>query len=240
MRFSFAEFGHEYETYSFGYTVHGVREAHDELAQLYAQGLLPYSAIGCDPNLFYMSRSVRVPLAAHEPSSENRRILRKFDGQFTCSYLEGDALRASPSFRSLMLAHFAERHGAHVMPAERLEQILARDLPLRAAVYEMNGEPVAYVLEVAEGAFSHYWYSCYTLEYMNTSLGMWLMLDAIRRAATEERTYLYLGTAYGEKARYKTNIHTLEYWDGNVWNADVHMLQSLMKRDEQTPTDNPA
>ncbi|MDB5266090.1 MAG: arginine-tRNA-protein transferase [Parcubacteria group bacterium] len=233
MRLSFAEFGHEYDSYSFGYTVHGVREAHDELSVSYAQGFLPYSAVDMDPNLFYMSRSVRVAVAAYTASSENRRILRKFDEQFECSYIEEDALRASSSFRILMLTYFAERHGADVMPAERLEQILARDLPLRAAVYTKDGEPVAYVLEVAEDSFSHYWYSCYSLEYMNTSLGMWLMLDAVRRAAADNRTHLYLGTAYGGKARYKTNIPSLEYWSGNEWSGDARKLQELMRLDEQ-------
>ena len=112
MRTRFAEFGHTYDSYSFGYTVHGERESSDNLASVYADGFLPYSSVGADPNLFYMSRSVRVPVAQHTASSENRRILRKFDGQFTCEYLEGDALRASPEFRTLMLTYFAERHGA--------------------------------------------------------------------------------------------------------------------------------
>lgn len=233
MRTRFAEFGHEYGSYSFGYTIHGTREAGDELADAYAQGFLPYSGVGVDPGLFYMSRSVRVPVEGYAPSSENRRILRKFDGQFECSYVEGDALRASPDFHTLMLAYFSERHGASVMPPERLAQILARDLPLRAAMYSKDGAPVAYVLEVAQGPFMHYWYSCYSLTHMNASLGMWLMLDALRRAAQEKRTHVYLGTAYGEKARYKTNIPGLEYWDGNEWQADAARLAKLMKRDGQ-------
>ncbi|MDB5237025.1 MAG: arginine-tRNA-protein transferase, partial [Parcubacteria group bacterium] len=142
MRIRFTEFGHEYDSYSFGYTVHGQREASDLLPDLYAKGFLPYSSIGVDPDIFYMSRSVRVPVAGYAASSENRRIMRKFDGQFTCSYIEGDALRASPSFRNLMLTYFAERHGTSVMPEERLTQILTRDLPLRAATYSLDGTPV--------------------------------------------------------------------------------------------------
>ncbi|KND49419.1 MAG: hypothetical protein AB203_04465 [Parcubacteria bacterium C7867-008] len=231
MRLRFAEFGHEYDSYSFGYTVHGEREESDALQDIYAQGLLPYSAVGIDPNLFYMSRSVRVAVAAHEPSSENRRILRKFDTQFTQTYLEGNELRTSESFRSLMLTYFAERHGAQVMPAERLEQILTRGIPLRAAEYRHSDTPIAYVLEVAEGPFLHYWYSCYDLSHANGSLGMWLMLDAIRRAQQEQRDYVYLGTAYGEKGRYKTNIAPLEHWNGNEWDADARRLSELMKKD---------
>ncbi|KND50577.1 MAG: hypothetical protein AB202_03790 [Parcubacteria bacterium C7867-007] len=231
MHLRFSEFGHEYESYSFGYTVHGAREAGDNLTDLYAQGFLPYSSIGVDPNLFYMSRSVRVPVGIHTPSSENRRILKKFNDQFNCTYLEGDELKASPSFRALMLAYFAERHGTDIMPPERLEQILKRDIPLRAAEYRHNDVPVAYVLEVVEGSFLHYWYSCYDLTHANGSLGMWLMLDAIRRAQEEHREYVYLGTAYGEKGRYKTNIAPLEFWDGNTWNSDSALLSQLMKKD---------
>ncbi|MDB5237331.1 MAG: Arginine-tRNA-protein transferase domain protein [Parcubacteria group bacterium] len=237
MKLSFAEFGHEYDSYSFGYTVHGIWEASDGLESLYGKGMLPYSAVGSEPDLFYMSRSVRVPILAYEASSENRRILRKFDDEFECSYIEGDALRASSNFRTLMLAYFSERHGKDVMPAERLEQILSRTLPLRAAAYMKDGVVVAYVLEVVDPAFVHYWYSCYDLAYAGTSLGMWLMLDAIRRASAEGRAHIYMGTAYGEKARYKTNIPALEYWTGNVWNSDPRALQALMRLDA---TGNPA
>jgi arginyl-tRNA--protein-N-Asp/Glu arginylyltransferase len=236
MRVFRSEFGHEYGSYSFGYTIHGEREPEDQLAQVYADGFLPYAPPSSDnahlnQDLFYMSRSVRIPVTSFVPSSENRRIFRKFDGQFTIRILGHDELRSSPDFSNLLLAYFAERHGADVMPAERLKRILERDLPMRGIAYELDGTTVAYVLEIVEESFSHYWYSCYDLSYAGSSLGMWLMLDAARRAAEDGRTHLYLGTAYGEKARYKTNVPGLEFWDGNEWRADAHQLEALMRKD---------
>lgn len=231
MRLLLNEFGHEYDSYSFGYTIHGEREENDTLAQVYADGFLPYAPPDSDEDLFYMSRSVRVPVATYTPSSENRRILRKFDGQFTTNILTKEEIRTSPHLTELFLAYFKERHGVHVMPPERLARILARNLPLRAVSYSLDGVPVAYVLEVADESFTHYWYSCYELTYAGSSLGMWLMLDAVRRAGEQGRTHVYLGTAYGEKARYKTNVPTLEYWDGNTWKNDAKQLETLMRAD---------
>lgn len=231
MRLLLNEFGHEYDSYSFGYTIHAELEPSDSLEQVYAGGFLPYSSPHDARPLFYMSRSVRVHADTFVPSSENRRIFRKFDDQFTVSILDRDTLRASEHFSQLFLAYFKDRHGEQVMPAERLERILARDLPLHAAAYSLDGVPVAYVLEVVEGSFSHYWYSCYDLSYANASLGMWLMLDMVRRAGTEGRSLVYLGTAYGEKARYKTNVPGLEFWDGTVWVSDMQALEARMRAD---------
>lgn len=231
MRLLLNEFGHEYDSYSFGYTVHGELEPSDSLENVYADGFLPYASSTDERALFYMSRSVRVPVSAFVPSSENRRIFRKFDEQFTVSILDRDVVRSSEHLSNLFLDYFKGRHGEQVMPAERLARILARDLPLRATAYAFEGTIVAYVLEVAEGSFSHYWYSCYDLSYANTSLGMWLMLDIVRRASTEDRSHVYLGTAYGEKAKYKTNVPGLEFWNGNEWVADTVRLQTLMRND---------
>jgi arginyl-tRNA--protein-N-Asp/Glu arginylyltransferase len=232
MRIFREEFGHEYDSYSFGYTVQGEREPGDVLTDVYADGFLPYTPADSDRDLFYMSRGVRVPISSYSPSSENRRIFRKFDDMFETSIIEREALRTDTNFSKLLLTYFEGRHGSKVMPPERLAHILTRDLPMRAIAYSTHGRPVAYVLEVTEKSFVHYWYSCYELEYAGSSLGMWLMLDAIRRAETDQRTHVYLGTAYGEKARYKTNVPGLEFWDGNRWNADARTLESLMRADE--------
>ena len=118
-----------------------------------------------------------------------------------------------------------------VMNAERLEGILATDLPLRGVRYRKDDLPVAYVLEIEGEEFSHYWFSCYDMSYTGSSLGMWLMLDAVRRAKDAGHRHAYLGTAYGEKGRYKMNITPLEFWDGSEWSADLRRLKKLVTED---------
>ena len=172
-----------------------------------------------------------MPLTSFSPTSENRRILKKFDGKFTVEVLDRTALKESAAFKDCFLTYFADRHGQSVMTKERLEGILATTLPLRGLRYAENGVEVAYVLEIADGDFSHYWFSCYDMAYAGSSLGMWLMLDAVRRAQGEGREHLYLGTAYGDKGRYKMNITPLTFWDGDGWNADEKRLKRLISED---------
>jgi arginyl-tRNA--protein-N-Asp/Glu arginylyltransferase len=98
-------------------------------------------------------------------------------------------------------------------------------------VYRLDNTPAAYVLEAEDGDMGHYWYSFYDLQYVQQSLGMWLMLDCIRDAKERGLAYYYLGTVYGEKALYKTNFAPLEWWDGNAWSSDTKLLRERSRGD---------
>lgn len=228
MRILRREFGYRYESYEFGYALYALREPQDQLKDIYAAGFLPHSADPAATDLFYMARSVRVPLAHFKETSENRRIRKKFEGQFTSRALNPGALADDPDFLPCFLSYFKERHGERVMSEERARGILAAPLPLRGIRYEKDGALAGYVLEAAGDAFAHYWYSCYTPSYAGTSFGMWLMLDAVGRAQNEGRAHIYLGTAYGAKGRYKTNFEPLEFWDGSEWVRDTKRLKALI------------
>lgn len=231
MRIYRGEFARDYSSYSFGYTLHAEREEHEAASAVYNAGFLPASSDPKEHNRFYMARSIRVPLMQYSPTSENRRVLKKFDGLFETTILDRETLIQSKDFQTCFLSYFADRHGQSVMSKERLAGILKTALPLRGVRYAREGIPVAYVLEVADEGFAHYWFSCHEAEYAGTSLGMWLMLDGVRRAKDDGREYLYLGTAYGEKGRYKMNITPLEFWDGNEWNTDCRELKRRISND---------
>lgn len=231
MRIYQGEFAHNYPSYSFGYTLHAECEAGDVSHAVYDAGFLPASSDPGVHNQCYMARSIRVPLATYTPTSENRRILKKFDGTFETTLLSREELMENKHFQSCFLTYFADRHGQSVMSKERLAGILKTMLPLQGVRYTHEGTPIAYVLEIADEGFAHYWFSCHDMSYAGSSLGMWLMLDGVRRAKDEERDYLYLGTAYGEKGRYKMNITPLEFWDGNTWNTDLTQLKRRTKED---------
>ncbi|HEX5774767.1 MAG TPA: GNAT family N-acetyltransferase [Candidatus Paceibacterota bacterium] len=233
MRIFRSEYVQDYPAYAFGYTVHAELEADDAPGRAYEAGFLPASSDPALRNRFYMARSVRVPLDRFVPSSENRRVLKKFDGEFAVEILDRETLAHDAAFVPCFLSYFADRHGQGVMSAERLDGILETTLPLRAVRYRKEGSSVAYVLEVADGAFTHYWYCCYSSAYAKTSLGMWLMLDGVRRAKDEGRSFLYLGTAYGEKGRYKMNIAPLSFWDGTDWQEDEKRLKALIATDSE-------
>ena len=228
MRVFHREFGHEYETYEFGYTTYASLEPGETVARAYDAGFLPHSADPSVRDIFYMARSVRVPLASFLLSSENRRILKKFAGQSSCTVLSKKELLADTDLLSCFLNYFKERHGERVMNEERARGIFSTPHPIRAVRYEHEGSLAGYVLEIADSSCVHYWYSCYAPAYTGSSFGMWLMLDAILRGQKEGRENIYLGTAYGAKGKYKTNFAPLEFWDGSSWNKDTQELKRLI------------
>lgn len=227
MKITRNEFGHEYEKYRFGYCEYALFELNDRVSDFYEKGFLPHTADPSVRNRFYMARSARILLEHFSYTSENRRIAKRFEGAFTSIRLP--AATADESVRSLFLNYFSKRHGPLIMPAARLDAILATPLPLSLITYRKKGRLVAAVLEVAEKSFGHFYYSAYDLSLIQQSLGMWLMLDGARQAKEDGRTHYYLGTVYGEKALYKANLEPLEFWDGSLWNTDLASLKKLAR-----------
>ena len=200
---------------------------------LYKRGFLPYSADPSVHNVFYMARSARIALKTFECSSENRRIGKRFDDTFSTHSLSAREARADSRIREMFLNYFKLRHGKGVMPAGRFDALLASPLPLKVVLYEKGGALAAVALEVGDKIFGHFWFSAYDLSYAKQSLGMWLMLDAVRRAKAAGRVHYYIGTVYGEKALYKTNLGPLEFWDGSAWSADLMHLKKLARTESK-------
>ena len=225
------EFGHSYQTYSFGYCNFAMRESDDTLSAPYMKGYLPYSGKLGVRNTFYMARSARVPLGRFTLSSENRRIAKKHDGSFEKERIPiAEFNTTDEAFLSFCLEYFRARHG-DAMPSARLDFILSLELISHIVVYKKEGAVVGYIFEVSDDLMTHFWYSFYDLSYLQQSLGLWLMLDSMRDAGEAGRTHFYLGTAYGEKGLYKTNFEPLEFWDGATWNNDVKGLKELCRKD---------
>lgn len=238
MRIFASEFGHSYETYSFAYCVYAQREGKEDIAPIYEKGFLPYSGAKGVDGLFYMARSVRADVQKSEMTSENRRVLKKFDGEFNKVIKTVQDVRHDPHFFKLCHSYFNLAHGSK-MPQARLELILDAGIISRVVEYQKEGVPVAYFLSVEEESFSHYWFSFYHHEYAKTSLGMWLALDSIRDLKKDpKKRYFYFGTCYAEKALYKTNVTPLEFWDGTAWHSDVKVLKTLCRGDKVRHIDN--
>lgn len=223
---SIAEPKRDFETYVPAGIVYIEKEPGDSLAAIYDAGYLPYSGSKNMLNIFYRARSARVRLKDFTLSSENRRIVKKFDGSFTKTYLQGPSPEDAVEF---CLSYFKERHGENAMPRERLNVIFAQ--VTNTTVYYDGDKIVAYVVSIEGENFGHYWYSFYDLSLVRQSLGMWLMLDAIREAKARGKTFYYLGTVYNSNALYKVNFEPLEWWDGSEWNSDVKLLRERARSD---------
>lgn len=237
MKIFASEFGHSYETYSFAYALYLKRERGDKLHEIYEKGFLPYSGSKGISDIFYMARGTRADITHWEPTSENRRVLRMFDGQFEKKIKDPQDIRHDEIFFELCLSYFNLAHGS-VMPRERLELILDMGLVSSVIEYSKDGVPQAYLLLVEDEIMSHYWFSFYKHEYAKTSLGMWLALDHIRELSKNGKKYFYFGTCYAEKALYKTNVEPLEFWNGTAWIHDTALLKSLCRSDTKRHIDD--
>jgi arginyl-tRNA--protein-N-Asp/Glu arginylyltransferase len=227
-----SEFGHNYKTYSFSYANYCSREKKDKLSDIYTAGYLPYSGSPGIKDIFYMARSARVPLSSFTPSSENRRVARKFDGKLIRQSTPFDSFNiGDKDFVNFCTNYFSKRHGPLIMPKERLKTILNYGLITHVVSYRMDGELIAYVFEVSDKDITHFWYSFYDLPLVFQSLGMWLMLDSVRNAKVSGKKYFYTGTVYGEKALYKTAFNNIEFWNGGEWIADKKQLKKLGRSD---------
>jgi hypothetical protein len=231
MRIFHSEFAHDYSSYAFGHEVHAELLPNESAHAVYEQGFLPRSNDPSKTNWFYLARSVRVPLNAYKDTSENRRVTKKFDGSISSTFMTREELSQSPDFERLFLSYFDGRHGVGVMNKERLDGILRSVLPLRGIRHEDEKGVAGYVIEAADGPYLHYWYSAYRDDLAGTCFGLWMMADAVRRGKKEGREYAYLGTAYGQKGRYKMNFEPLQYWDGELWREDPASLKALIEND---------
>src|SRR5512147_3238180 len=77
MKLLFSEHQSDYDHYQFPYAIWAVPEPGEAAADIFRAGFLPSSR---NLDRFYLCRHVRVQLGRFQPSSENRRILRKGAG----------------------------------------------------------------------------------------------------------------------------------------------------------------
>ncbi len=201
----------------------------ESLEALYDQGYLPYSSSRGLQDIFYSARSARVALPELELSSENRRIARKFDGQFKKRRIPAGEFKATDQFYAFITDYFNKRHGPQVAPRERVELWMRSGLVSTIVEYTKDGSIVGYVLEIESGTMRHYWWSAYDPSMTQQSLGLWLILDCIRDAQAAGLARYYLGTVYGQKALYKTNFEPLEWHDGRTWSHDIEKLKTLSR-----------
>jgi len=232
-----SEFAHSYSTYSFGYSNYIERERKDILSEIYEEGYLPYSGTPLIKDTLYMARSARIPLNKFELNSENRRVARKFDGIFSKKIIPLKSFRVDKKFIDFCTDYFEKRHGPNVMPPKRLLTILGSRFMTNIIEYKNKEKIVAYVFLVRDKKMSHYWYSFYDLDLVFKSLGLWIIIDAIRDAKKEKRGHFYLGTVYDEKALYKTNFDHIEFWNGNKWISDRKKLRRRSRDDSKRNID---
>lgn len=234
-----SEFCHNYETYSFGYTVYAQPDSADEIPRVYDHGFLPYSdrpELGDD--LFYMARSVRVVLERFRVRAEERYVLNKMrDLDLAMDILPKDEVVGKlAAFEPICLGFAAAKFHNGRFTAKRLRYITSRPYLSHIAVFRKTSdlsEPLAFALLVRAGDMMHVWYSFHrVLEALEKNFGKYVIVRLLEHAKAEGLRHCYLGTCYGVNSRYKTDVPGTEFFDGIRWSSDRELLRRFQQVDD--------
>jgi arginine-tRNA-protein transferase len=238
MKIFYSENQPDYASYTFNYAIYCVKEAQNELPDIYNKGFLPYSAnLKIEKDIFYLARSLRVNLDQFTDTSENRRINRKIEPlEITIEVQKKDTFDIeNPDFFAFCLDYAADRFSGNAMTEERLRYVLGRETGSHILTFKSKGAIMGYVLAAIEGNMLHYWFAFFNQDYMKShSLGKWMMWRTLHWAKDNGLDHVYLGTCYGKHSLYKVRDHKgLAYFDGGKWNTDAKVLKELCKTDHE-------
>jgi hypothetical protein len=237
MKLLFSEAGPDYGRYLYPYVVWAVPEHGDTPADCLERG---FSLTSPQLDRFVLCRHLRVDLRRFQPSSENRRILRK-GINIRASLLSRAQFDATPE-RRLAWKRFAdERFGKDVMPDARLDCLLSAPVINHLLVYEElpnRTEIGTALLFLQEPRAAYYYYAFYDLDRRHRNLGMFMMTRAVELFAGLGFRYLYLGTCYSERALYKTQFPGVQFFNGNTWSDNLEELKYIVRHHSSSPANH--
>ncbi|MBM3848707.1 MAG: hypothetical protein FJ396_00735 [Verrucomicrobia bacterium] len=228
MKLVFSEAEADPDRYVYPYVVWAFPEEGETPADLFEAGFLPSSP---DLSIFYLARQLRVPLAPWRPTSENRRVRRKV-GDLRCELVPRARFEITPERRSAWLAFAEARFGPGIMPAARLDRLLAGRVITHVLVFRDAGdhgpECGVALLHLERPRLAFYYYAFYDLASVGRSLGMAMMVRAVEWARDSGLAHLHLGTCYSPKALYKTQFEGIEFFNGHRWSDNLAELRHLL------------
>lgn len=232
MKLLFSEHKSDYPNYIFPYAVWAFPEAAETPADLFAAGFLPSSRA---LDRFYLCRHLRVDLARFEPSSENRRVLRKGAG-IRFDLVPRAQFEFTAARRAFYRTYADIKFGKGVMSDERLEALFASPITSHLLLFTDSGtgaEVGTVTLYCQEPRMAYYYYGFYDLNYYRRNLGLYMMTSAVQCFAQRRARHLYLGSCYSANALYKTQFAGAEFFNGTRWSPDPRELKYLVRREEQ-------
>lgn len=232
MRILFSEAQPDYAGYVFPYAIWGFLEDGERPASAFSRGFLPSLP---DLSRFYLCRQVRVDLARFQPSSENRRILRKGAG-IRCEIVDRREFRWTDERREFCFAYASRRWTSPPSP-ERIDRIFSNPITTHVGVFQdARGNEAGIVSLFRDDKTWFYSNAFYDADHELGSLGVFLMTETVRQLSESGASHLHLGTCYSRSALYKTRFPGVEFFNGFRWSADLDELKHLIERQEkETP-----
>lgn len=231
MKLLFSEYKSDYSNYIFPYAVWAIPEPHETPAVIFANGFLPSSP---EFERYYLCRHVRVDLSLFEPSSENRRIVRKCE-DIEYRLLPRSQFEYSDVWRNFCKNYADIKFGKDMMTLERLNSLFNSKIVSHVLVFtdtKSKRDVGIITLYLEKKDLAYYYYSFYDLNYYIRNLGMFQMTSAVDYFAQLGYGYIYLGSCYSRNALYKTQFKGAEFFNGFCWSDNLKELKFLIERDK--------
>ncbi len=225
MKLFFSEFKPNYEKYHFPYQVWLLKEAGDEVGKIYGNGFLPIRSL---PDVYYLSRSLRVDLGQFELSSENRRILKKTEN-FQGKMIPLSEFDYTVEVQKLCRDYAEERLGKDAFPVPAIKSVFSGQVYNQVLVFREGDREVGYAVCFANDNLLQYAHAFYDLSFLTENLGARMMLEAVSWAKENGKSFAYLGTAYEESSLYKTEFKGVEFFNGFAWSKNIDELKAFIK-----------
>lgn len=237
MKLFYSELQADYTTYTFPYCIYAILESAEDVTQIYANSFLPYSGnTAIEEDVFYLARATRINIAAYRESTNDRRLDKKTAHLgLSVKYVDKSAVDFEDEKLINFISNFQnERFINGEMTTERLFYIINKRFFNKVMIVSSEAEQkdLAYVFICEGNECMHYWFCFYDTQYMDVSLGKWIMYQAILLAKAQDKKYLYLGTSYSRSSLYKGDFHGFEFWDGVRWSDDKKMLSTLIENQD--------
>jgi arginyl-tRNA--protein-N-Asp/Glu arginylyltransferase len=177
------------------------------------------------------TRSSRIDLSKFDLSSENRRILKKTEemklsiGTLPYADYHWEIGKLAKDFYGSRRAEFSANKIKELMTAEAKSNF-NRLYVANDQAHKENGYCIAFMTD----RIVHYCYPFYSSRSKDFGLGM--MLRAIIASKESGKQYFYIGSLQRPSDTYKLQFAGLEWWNGNVWSADLGEAKNILARND--------
>ncbi|MDD5165066.1 MAG: hypothetical protein PHG25_00820 [Candidatus Pacebacteria bacterium] len=205
----------------------------NNITDLYNQGYV-FTRIG--RGIMHQTRSVRIDLSQFELSSENRRILRKINGDknATLTHLESTPLPlADYSWYLGKLAKdfYESKFGPGIMSSKKIKEVLTDSNKSNfnsLLEYTQSEVFIGATIAYSNRDILHYSYPFYDLSAASKDMGLGMMIMAINHAKEDDMKYVYLGSLQRPTDTYKLQFAGLEWFDGAKWSNDLEEVKDIL------------
>ncbi len=225
MEYIFKEYNGNYNNYKFPYLVYLQADDKDNVDEIYDKGFL---ATRIKKNYYYLARNIRIDLKLFSLNSENRRILRKTEGLT----LENKSLKDFPfdyNISKLATDYFQKKFNKKIISTQGLKKLFTEGFFTNILIYKLNGKEIGYCVAMETENLLHYAYPFYKAEFINSNIGMGMMIKAIEYAKENNKKNVYLGTVYTPESLYKTQFKGVEWFNEGKWDENIENLKDKIK-----------